>query len=215
MTSPFPGPISAVVAQEKKRRHLGARVNVFIAGKFSFALSADLAFKYGLKPGFVIDAAFLSRLLQEDGDTKALATALHFIGFRPRAREEVRKRLERDEWPPEVIERVLAKLSDQKLLDDAAFSALWVASRTRRKARGSRVLTQELKQKGVEKEQIVAALPDEAQEIENARAALRGHLRQWNGLEERDQKQKALQWLARRGFGFGVALEAWKRREEE
>lgn len=214
MSQPFPGPISSVEAQQKRRR-LGARVNVFIDGRFSFALAADLAFKYGLKPDLVIDQKFLSQLLAEDGDMRALAAALNFIGYRPRASEEVRKRLERDEWPDEVIARVLAKLAEQKLLDDADFANLWVESRSRSKPRGARLLQQELRQKGVARDDIQAAMPDADEEVANAVAALEKQMRRWENLEERDQKQKAIAFLQRRGFGFGTARSAWEKTREE
>jgi hypothetical protein len=58
MKQPFPGPISRVVAQQTTRRNLGTRVNVFIDEKFSFALSADIAFKHGLRPGLLVDETF-------------------------------------------------------------------------------------------------------------------------------------------------------------
>ena len=169
---PFAGVISSVVAQTRKRAHLGPRVNVFIDDKFSFALSADLAFKHGLRPKLVVDAAFLEQLLREDGETKALTTALNFIGYRPRAEAEIRQRLQRDEWSETVIAAVILKLRAGKMLNDAQFASDWVESRGRSKPRGARLLKQELRHKGVNKEEIEAALPDADEEIENAIAAL-------------------------------------------
>ena len=212
---PFPGAISSVVAQQRKRAHLGARVNVFIEDKFSFALSADLAFKHGLRPKMMIDAAFLSELLREDGETKALTTALNFIGYRPRAEEEIRKRLQRDEWSETVIAAVILKLRAGKMLDDAQFASDWVESRSRSKPRGARLLKQELRYKGVDKEEIDAALPDADEEIENAIAALdklERKLEKWEPGRERTQK--AIEMMARRGFGYGTVKTALARIEE-
>ena len=212
---PFPGAISSVVAQQRKRAHLGARVNVFIEDKFSFALSADLAFKHGLRPKLMIDAAFLEQLLREDGETKALTTALNFIGYRPRAEDEIRKRLQRDEWSETVIAAVIAKLRDNKMLDDAQFASDWVESRGRSKPRGARLLKQELRYKGVGKEEIEAALPDADEEIENAIAALSKIERKLEKWEKgRDRTQKAIEMMARRGFGYGTVKAALARIEE-
>ena len=213
--SPFPGVISRVVAQSKTRRHLGARVNVFIDEKFSFALSADLAFKHGLRPKMAIDAAFLAELLREDGEAKALTTALNFIGYRPRSESEIRARLERDQWSEIVIAAVVAKLRANKMLDDAQFAAEWVASRSRSKPRGGRLLQQELRHKGVDKEQIQAALPDAGEEIENAIAALQKIERKLEKWEGRERTQKAIEMMARRGFGYSTVKSALQRIEEE
>ena len=216
---PFPGAISSVVAQQRARRHLGARVNVFIEDKFSFALSADLAFKHGLRPKLMIDAAFLEQLLREDGETKALTTALNFIGYRARAAEEIRVRLQRDEWSETVIAAVIAKLRDNKMLDDAQFASDWVESRNRSKPRGARLLQQELRHKGVDKAEIAAALPDADEEVENAIAALGKIERKLEKWEQgRERTQKAIEMMARRGFGYGTvktALQRMKEAEEE
>ena len=211
---PFPGVISSVVAQQRKRAHLGARVNVFIEEKFSFALSADLAFKHGLRPKMEVDAAFLEQLLREDGETKALTTALNFIGYRPRAEAEIRVRLQRDEWSETVIAAVIQKLRANKMLDDAQFASDWVESRSRSKPRGARLLKQELRFKGVDKEEIEAALPDANEEIENAMAALQKIERKLEKWEGRERTQKAIEMMARRGFSFGTVKTALSRLEE-
>lgn len=211
----FPGVITRVVAQEHARKHLGQRVNVFIADRFSFALSAELAFKHGLRPGLEINPQFLDTLLREDGETKALTVALNFIGFRPRSSSEVRTRLARDEWPDTVIDAVLAKLQDLSLLNDAEFATRWVESRSTFKPRGGRLLQQELRQKGVAKEDIEAALPDSETEVENALAALRKLERKLAPHEGREQERKAIEMLGRKGFNFGTSRDAWRRLQEQ
>lgn len=202
------------MAQERVKRHLGARVNVFIEGKFSFALSLDLAYKHGLKPGMKLDSEALAALLREDGEAKALVTAANFIGYRPRSKAEIRTRLERDEWSEEVIGRVLERLEAAKMLDDASFATAWVGSRERSKPRGSRLLQQELRQKGIAKEEIEAALPDADGETQNALAALAKLERKLAAYEGRDREQKAIELLMRRGFGYGT-IKAALRRETE
>lgn len=207
---PFSGTISAVVAQQSVRKHLGARVNVFIEEKFSFAVSAEVAFKHGLRRGLNIDATMLQTILHEDGEAKALRTALNYLGLRQRSSEEIRNRLQKDEWSEIVINRVLERLHEVKLLDDAQFASNWVQHRTSFKPRGSRVLKQELRIKGVSKEEIEAALPDENDELQNAIIALGKLERKLEKFEGREQEQKAIELLARRGFSFGTAKSAFK-----
>ena len=212
---PFPGTITAIEPQAKTRRYLGTRVNVFINDKFSFALDADLALRRALKPGVMLDTATLSQLLAEDGDARAYAKALHFLGYRIRSAQEIRVRLARDEWPEEVIDRVIERLRKEKLINDAHFAAAWVEHRTLSRPRGSRAIQQELRQKGVGREEIEAALPDDEQEIENALVAVRSKLRLWEKFDERERQKKALDFLMRRGFTFSVARAALNRLDEE
>lgn len=219
MPQPFPGTITSVTAQAKTRKHLGQRVNVFVDGKYSFALDIQLVEKHNLNPGTVLDAEFLSRLLQEDGDAKATAQALHFMGYRARSVNEVRERLKRDDWPDEVIARVLERLRDQNYLNDENFSAQWVENRSLSRPRGARMLQQELRQKGVARETIDASLPDDEAERDNAVFALQKQLRSkeraWQNLEEKDRREKAIQFMMRRGFNYGTAKAAWATVHEE
>ena len=212
---PFPGPITAIEPQAKVRKHLGQRVNIFISDRFSFALDAGLVMRHGLRPGLLITKELLTELLREDGDARAYARAMHFMGYRVRSIAEVRARLERDEWPPEVIDRVLQRLANEGLLNDTSFAATWVEHRSLSRPRGTYALTQELRQKGVARDDIAAALPDSEQELENAVAALRPKLRLWQNLDERARQEKALGFLQRRGFNYGTARAALCQVDEE
>lgn len=210
---PFPGLITDVEPQARVRRHLGPRVNVYIGGKFSFAVDADLAERYELAPGLAVCADVLEELLAEDGDARAYARALHYMSYRLRSVAEIRARLERDQWPPQVIDRALSRLAREGLLNDAEFAVQWVVNRSLSRQRGGRALRQELRLKGVAREEIDAALPDSEQEIENAVAALQPKLRHWAGLDERERRQKIIQFLQRRGFSYGTARTALQRLE--
>jgi regulatory protein len=212
---PFPGTITAVEAQAKTRRHLGQRVNVFVDGRFSFALDTALAMQYDLHPGFELDGVRLEELLRADGDARAYARALQFLSYRPRSAAEISDRLKRDEWPDTVINRVLQRLQSEKLVNDACFAAAWVENRSLSRPRGARALRQELRQKGVEREVIDEALPDAEQEVENAVEAARHKLNTWSRLEERDRREKMLAFLQRRGFNYSTARAALTRLEED
>ncbi len=214
-SEPFAGTISSVVAQAKTRRHLGTRVNVFIDEKFSFALAVELAIDFGLRPNFVVTPALLDEMLRQDGDARAYARALNFLSYRPRSSKEIRDKLVRDEFPDSVVHRVLERLQKEGQINDADFASLWVESRTHSRPKGARVLRQELRIKGVEAETIAHSLPDDEQERLNALEAVRPQMHKWNGLDERAQRDKAIAFLQRRGFGFGAALSALRALAEE
>jgi regulatory protein len=213
--TPFPGTITAIEAQVKTRKHLGERVNVFVNDRFSFALAAELVSRYNLHPGVMLDAARLNALLREDGDSRAYARGLHFLSYRTRSSKEIRERLKRDEWTDEVIERAIERLQREGLLDDSHFAEVWVEHRSLSRPRGANALRQELRQKGVARETIDAALPDANQELDNAVAAVERKLRSWEKLDERTRRTKALEFLQRRGFNYGTARAALQRFEEE
>ncbi|MBV9867247.1 MAG: RecX family transcriptional regulator [Abitibacteriaceae bacterium] len=212
--NPFPGIITSIEEQPKVRRHLGQRVNVFVQGKFSFALDAELVERRGLRAGFLVTPNVLEELLHEDGDARAYARALHYLSYGPRSAAQVQQRLARDEWPPEVVARAVQRLTGEGLLNDAEFAARYVENRSLSRQRGARALRQELRIKGVARDEIEAALPDAEQEIDNAVAAVQSKLRLWSGLEERERQNKIIQFLQRRGFNYGTARAALNRLAE-
>ncbi len=93
--------------------------------------------------------------------------------------------------------------------------AAWVENRSLHRPRGARMLQQELRQKGVDKEDIVAALPDEQIELENAIEALRPKLRLWEKLETRERERKIIEFLQRRGFNYSTARAALREMAEQ
>jgi len=214
MPQPFSGTITSVAHSAKTRRHLGARVNVFIDDAFSFSLSLDLALQHGLKKGVVIDASLLKVLLREDGDARALARALYYLGYRARSENEVRRKLREKDFPDGVIDRVLEKLRENNLINDAAFAQSWIENRSRMRPRGAQLLRQELRQKGISPETIDASLPDHENELTNAIAALQKILqskeRAWHDKDKKEKQQKAIQYLMRRGFNYAVCKTAWE-----
>jgi regulatory protein len=219
MSEPFPGTITSVVASAKVRRHLGARVNVFIDEKFSFSLSLDLALEHGLKKDLIIDDALLKVLLRADGDAKATSRALNFLGHRQRSENEVRQKLREKDFSDDVIDRVLDKLRRNNLIGDAEFAQSWIENRSLHRPRGARMLQQELRQKGISTETIAAVLPDQEDELINAISALQKVLqskeRMWENLEGKEKYQKAIQYLMRRGFNYAICKTAWERHWEE
>ena len=142
-----------------------------------------------------------------DSFSDSLAAALRFLSYRPRTIEETRKRLAR-KYNPDTVERTLAYLLDSRFLDDADFARQWRNSRERRRPKGSRALKIELKRLGVS-ETIIDDTLDGIDETGNARkAALRPAARMVDrGCTREDFRRKMGDFLARRGFAYGVIKE--------
>ena len=140
----------------------------------------------------------------------ARGVALRFLGYSARSRSEMQKRLERDEFAPEIIEAVLAELEARNWVNDAQFARDWVEDRADRKKYGKSRLAAELWRKGVDKDEVTAALDtvEEADELARARAAAASR---WKlDLSETDreaiqsEKRRIGAFLQRRGFGWGI-----------
>lgn len=133
---------------------------------------------------------------------KAKQAALRLLSYRARSRVEVRRRLEKS-YPPAVIEQVLAQLSDQVYLDDAAFAREWRRSREERRPRSQRALEHELLRLGVEREIVQDALAG----YDAAGNAYRAALRLAHRLNDADYPEfrtKVWRHLQRRGFETSI-----------
>ncbi len=199
------GTLTAIIAQARDSQ----RVNLFIDGTFAIGVSLNLLAREGLAVGQVIDEPIWTRLEQAAASEHAFQAALRLLATRPRATAELRERLRRKQHPPEALEAALSRLSELGLLDDAAFSRAWIENRQRLSPRGRQALRAELRQKGVDRTTIDAALAavEADPEGEQARAEelARGVLHRYRSSPDRATFQRRLGgMLMRRGFSLEV-----------
>lgn len=134
-----------------------------------------------------------------------VASTLRFIAIRNRSTAEVIQYVNRKSASNQALSQaVIQKISDFNLLNDAAFADQWVAMRLRH-AKGPKIITQELKLKGVDPQQIAASLAktNQSQWQESAAALL---VKKWPSVKSLtfQEKAKMSQYLYRRGFEPGV-----------
>lgn len=205
--------VTALKLQKKNAQ----RVNVYLDGEFAFGLARIIA--AWLKVGQELSEEKIAELRSGDEREAALQRALHFISFRPRTEREVRQNLEKAGLPAEVIEETLTRLQEQRLIDDSRFAEFWIDNRTTFRPRSERLLTQELRQRGLTEpvihEAILAAAIDEQAA---AYQAAQKRSRRLAGLERQAFRQKLGSFLARRGFNYetiaGVVNQLWDELQE-
>lgn len=147
------------------------------------------------------------------GGTEAQAkeVCLRLLTDRARSRAELAKKLADKGFTPEVADRVLDRLTEVGLLDDAAFAEQWVHSRHTYSGRGKRALVQELRRKGIADTDAEAALTAITPDDEYARAIelVRAKLRTRTGTLDRDKAvQRLVAMLMRRGYNQSTAYAA-------
>lgn len=138
--------------------------------------------------------------------TLVLEAALRFLEARQRSTVEVRTRLNRAGYRPDLVEGAIARLTELGMLDDEAFAKAWVESRDRARPRGARALRAELRTKGVDKAVVDETM--EEREIERpdadedaGRRLLERHASALARVPDpRARRQRAYALLARNGF---------------
>jgi len=127
------------------------------------------------------------------------------LEFRARSVAELRRRLIQKGQPAEAVEEAVARLSDQKLLDDVDFAQQFARSRMLGAGSSKRRIVQDLTRKGIARDvadQAVQGLQD-TEGIDPSAALHRVAEKKWRSLGKLDdftRKRRLYAFLARRGF---------------
>ena len=157
----------------------------------------------GFTAGDALDARGVRDLNQAADEEAAYRTLLRTLERRSFAVAELRRTLVRKGHPKDAVEAALARAVRAGLLDDAAFAARFVQSRTER-GRGPLRIRRDLLALGVDTVVIERALevalpPDHDPQIA-AEALARKRLTQLHGLPASAQLRRVTAYLGRRGF---------------
>lgn len=129
---------------------------------------------------------------------------LRFLSFRPRSKKEITDYLVKHKIADQIQKKLIEKLEQQNLINDADFARWFVEQRNEFRPKGKKLLALELKQKGIAQEEITAALTDSPSELEQATSLISKKLVFWQKLPTIEQKKKIYGFLGRRGFGWEI-----------
>jgi len=202
--------ITAIKQQKRNRQ----RVSIYLDGKYAFGLSKFVA--GWLKPGRSLTKEEIRKLQEEETFEVAFQKALQFIHYRPRSIRETHRRLLDKGFSEEVVELTINKLLEKHFLDDFEFSRQWIENRNAFRPRSNRLLTQELRLKGVADHIIEQALENFAgDELELAYQAGIKKARKCQNDSKLDFRKKVGGFLGRRGYHYGIVKPTLERLWEE
>jgi regulatory protein len=199
--------ITALSAQKRNPQ----RVNVFLDGEFAFGLARIVA--AWLQVGQELPDERIADLLTEDDYETASQQALGLLNYRPRSAAEIRQKLERHNYRPETLDRVLERLRQAGLVNDVGFARSWVENRSEFRPRSRRALAYELRRRGLDEQTITSTLETVNEEQMAEQAALK-KARQLQSLNWKDFRQKMFSFLSQRGFDYEISSQviarAWE-----
>jgi regulatory protein len=143
-----------------------------------------------------------------DPEAWARQICLRLLTAAPRTRAELAAALSRRGVPDDAAEAVLGRFTDVGLIDDAAFARAWVESRHYSRGLSRRSLSAELRQHGVEAEEIREAVStlDPEQEVATARRLVEQKMAGTRGQPPEARIRRAAGTLARKGYPPGLVF---------
>ncbi len=148
---------------------------------------------------------------EADSAERARALAWRSLNKRDRTVDEVGGMLLGKRVEPAVADRVVTELIELGYLDDARYAERFAEDRRRLDGWGSERIARRLRELGVDRDHVDAALAsqDPEEELEAALELLRRRCRQ--PPETRAERDRALGILVRRGYAPDLAFDALRR----
>jgi len=150
----------------------------------------------------------------------AREAALKLLERTRRTRADVARRLRDKGFAEPVVAQVIERLTGVGLIDDVEYARAFLAGRWGRRAAGWRVLEQDLRRRGIEREDIERARArfeadqGPADEVRLARRVAAQAERRYAALDPRVRRQRLYALLARRGFDGDVIQQALREEQE-
>ncbi|HZP56878.1 MAG TPA: RecX family transcriptional regulator [Dehalococcoidia bacterium] len=202
-----------ITALERTPRRRG-RIDVYLDGVRAFDLSRDTVRKRSLRPGMPLDAAQIEAVVAADARATALRTAGDLLARRMRSERELRQALARRRFDAGVVDETLARLRAARFLDDAQFARSFAESRDRASPRGKRLIAQELRARGIDRDLAASATAG----VSDDDAAFRAAWRRAQSLAFADHatfRARLAGLLQRRGFGWDTVRRTIERCQAE
>ena len=188
-----------VTALEVQKRNPN-RVNVHLDGGYAFSLSRIVA--AWLSVGRDLSDPEVEKLQQDENFEQAAQVALKYIAYKSRTSAEVRKRLQEAKYPEFVIEHTISRFTQNGLINDGQYARDWVGDRQVFHPRSARQMEFELRRKGVQREEIEAALSEVVDDEQMAYQLACQKINRYDSLDFKEFRSRLGGMLSRRGFSY-------------
>ena len=205
--------ISKIEAQKRPGRY-----NIYLDGKYAFAVAESVLIKYRLMKGMELDQAQLAQISNDDEIAKTYNKMLDYLAHQLRTEHDVYEKMRQLKTPAEDIEPVMQKLRGLHLLDDHEYAASYVRTVMNTELKGPQVIRQKLRQKQIGELDIDSALAQFTPErqLANATKLAKKLFKRYNKLSARRQAEKVRQGLTlrRRSLILSRKTNCWPKKRQ-
>lgn len=182
------------------------RCNIYLDNSFYCGLELEMVMRHRLKIGASVSPEDLDEIQAESETMRALDKALNFISRSQKTKKQVEDYLESKGYLKKTIEAVLDKMSAYKFVNDQNYAKDYAKSASKNK--GKRLISLELKRKGVSIDDMSEALNDIDGETETEAATKIAEKYLKNKEKTRENAVKCYKYLLSKGFDYETAKEA-------
>jgi regulatory protein len=195
----------AVITQIVGPKGRPNRRRIYLDGRFAFSVKLNVVAKFRLREGMELSSAQLAAIEQGEIRQECLDRAMKYLSGRLHSREELRKKLIRQEYSQQLIDEVLDELRRLGYVDDARFAKTKALSAAQHKHHGPRRAMMELMRAGVKKEVAEVAVGEVYESNDNVAEARKLAQKQAARLKKLDPqvaRRRLAGMLVRRGFDY-------------
>ena len=220
-----------IITAIKPTKRDPSRVAVHVDRKYVATLPVSRVHALSLTVGSAWQPELATAVDEAQQYDKAWRDASRHLARRMFSERMLRDKLRQREHQPATIDRVIDRLKELELLDDATFGRALIRETLNRKPTGPNLLLVKLRQKGIDSELANALLREitqpagddedaaftrhmdtdrhaQAVSVEGARALAERKLRSLQRVEPMVRKRRLYGMLARRGFGPDIIQDA-------
>lgn len=199
-----------IITKVDKQRNNEKRYSIYIDDKFSFGLSEEDLIYFNIKQYQEITEQRYNYIMEYVIYTKAKDKAYRFLGYKSRTEKELKEKLMQELYPEEIIERIIELFKRYNYINDETYAKGHINNRIKFKPMSKKMMRYELIKKGVDNEIIDNTLEKcTINEINMAVELLHKKLKNKKYID-RKEKERAYNYLLRRGFDYNTVNKAFK-----
>jgi regulatory protein len=196
-----------VITKILEQKRWPNRRSVHLDGRFAFGCSENVVARFGLKVGQTVSAGQVEAILRGVVRQECFDAALKFLQRRLHSRDELARKLARQEYTPAVVSDVLADLERLGYVNDSRFAQTRALSAAEHRQHGRRRAMVELLKRGVERETARSAVERVYEATDSLGIARQLAQKKAPALRRLDPvvaRRRLAGMLARRGFEYDV-----------
>ena len=176
-------------------------------------INYEIFLKGGLRKGNEVSSDRFSFLVEENEKHTIKTDAVNFLARRIHSEKELRTKLLRKKYKPNMIDEIIDELKEKELIDDYKYGLIFTEEKMRTKLWGEKRIKGELIKRGINFDLISQVIKEkfpEGNKLNNAITLAEKKMKTLSkyDLERRKLAERIYSYLSSRGYDYQTSKEA-------